>query len=314
MEPERLRVYNRSQDSLLRLAVYPVETTKEPLKRVVERLAMRDGSGLWMRHYRGIPQVPGVPPLDLVYLDDDNRVVQEVDSYPRLQERSLNPRVTSALVLPAHTVFASQVEPGDALVIASQEEIDRLIGALPGGHRRSSGSKRGTGHTPSQVDDHAGQVRSAIRQLKGSGVQAPERPPDSRMARLLQWLSQSPADRQRMHRYPLPALVAYHWMNTGPAVYHVGDMSGTGCYLLTEERPAPGTVILMTLQRTGADGESLGESIVVQAVVIRWGPDGVGMKFHPAKSADGRRAQHTMAPGASKQELDAFLKRLRPGG
>jgi hypothetical protein len=116
-----------------------------------------------------------------------------------------------------------------------------------------------------------------------------------------------------MRRYPLPGLVAYHWMNEGPVAYHVGDMSGTGCYLLTEERPALGTAILMTLQRAGADGESLGESIVVQAVVIRWGPDGVGMKFQPAKSADRRRALHTMAPGASKQELDAFLKRLRLG-
>lgn len=314
MEPERLRVYNRSQDSLLRLAVYPVETTKEPLKRVVERLAMRDGSGLWMRHYRGIPQVPGVPPLDLVYLDDDNRVVQEVDSYPRLQERSLNPRVTSALVLPAHTVFASQVEPGDALVIASQEEINRLVGALPGGRRRSWGANGETAHTPSHSDDRAGQLRSAIRQLKGSGAQAPERPRDSRMVRWLRWLTQSPADRQRMRRYPLPGLVAYHGMNNGPVAYHVGDVSGTGCYLLTEERPALGTVILMTLQRTGIDGESPGEQIVVQAVVIRWGPDGVGVKFHPATSADGRRAHHTMAPGASKQELDAFLKRLLPGG
>lgn len=313
MEPQRFRVYNRSQDSLLRLAVCPVETTKEPLKRVVERLAMRDGSGLWMRHYRGIPQVPGVPPCDLIYLDDDNRVVQAVDTYPRLEAPSLHPRVTSALVLPLHTVFASQVEPGDALVIASREEIDRLLGALPGGHRRGSGANRETGQAPFQGDNQAGQLRSAIRQLKGSGAQAPERPRDSRLVRLLHWFRQSPADRQRMRRHPLPGLVAYHWMNTGPVFYHLGDMSGTGCYLLTEERPAPGTAILMTLQRTGADGESPGESIVVQAVVIRWGPDGVGMKFLPAKTTGGRKALDMMAPGASEQELDAFLKRLGLG-
>lgn len=81
MGTPKFRVYKGTRESFLNLEVAVIETTTESLKRLIENLAIQQDRALWLTPYRGIPFAPGLPPFDLVYLDQVRRVVQEVESY-----------------------------------------------------------------------------------------------------------------------------------------------------------------------------------------------------------------------------------------
>lgn len=326
MESERLRVYNLSRESFLSLEVAPVDTIVEPVKKLIGYLSFLENAGLWLTHYRGIPAGATLPPFDLIYLDDDLCVVQEVESYPSPQPKVLHARTTSALALPAHTVFATQARPGDQLAICSAQEMLLVLEAHRSGRRGNGAEEPGAGSpppsplnsggsVPSPTEDRSRQLQQAILQLNRTepGSREPEsteKKKGSWLARFKRWLDESPSDRQRSQRYPLPGLVAYHWTGGTPQAYHLGDISESGFYLLTEERPMPGTLILMTLQKTDADGDDPENSIAVRTRVVRWGPDGVGFAFAVSRLADANKDAHAAGSGVGQKALKAFLKRL----
>ena len=129
--------------------------------------------------------------------------------------------------------------------------------------------------------------------------------PNSFKTWLQNWLS---SDRRRAHRQPLPGLVAYYWTGSAPRAYQIADISSSGFYLLTEERWFPGTMVLMTLQRTDSGGQNLDDSIAVQSRVVRWGSDGLGLAFVLASPNNGESLREH---GADKKTLDRFLARLK---
>lgn len=282
METPKFRVFNRSREKFLSLEVAIVDTTVEPLKKLIEDLAVQLEIGIWLRPYRGIPTAPGMPPFDLIYLDEFFRVVQEVESFPSPEATSLNSKTASALALPAHTIFASQAKPGDQLEFREMEEAEvmereRDRAAAEGkepGARDSSGADSTT-----PTDNRSGRLQFAAQKMDASEAEYLAKQKGSLKSRFLRWLNSEPSDRRIATRHPLPGLVAYHWTGGAPKAYHVGNLSETGFYLLTEERPFPGTIVLMTLQRTDTSGENPGDSIAVRSKVVHWGADGVGLEF-----------------------------------
>lgn len=125
---------------------------------------------------------------------------------------------------------------------------------------------------------------------------------------LQNWLS---SDRRRAQRTPLPGLVAYYWTGSAPRAYQIADISSTGFYLLTEERWFPGTMVLMTLQRTDSSGQNLDDSIAVQSRVVRWGSDGLGLAFVLSKYVDSHDTESLRQHGADKKSLEKFLARMK---
>jgi len=327
MEIQKFRVFNRTRGNFLSLEVSIVDTTVEPMKKLIEDLAQHAEVALWLKPYRGIPAAPGMPPFDIVYLDEDHRVVQEIESYPSPQVRPLNSRTASALVLPPHTVFGSQTLPGDELdVRAAQaaDEAERRRGILsgpngPGIAEQRTGSTaqespQRVAATPAFPGDRSGQVHQAIQKLDEKvWDESQEEKKLSLKDRFLRWLNPDPSNRRWAYRHPLPGLVAYHWTGGAPKAYHIGDISDTGFFLLTEERPFPGTIVLMTLQRTNSDGENPEDSIPVRTKVVRWGADGVGLAFVLAKSPD-KGGEIRPENGADQKALEKFLKQLNLPG
>jgi hypothetical protein len=122
------------------------------------------------------------------------------------------------------------------------------------------------------------------------------------------WLS---SDRRRAPRHPLPGLVAYYWTGSTPRAYQIADISSSGFYVLTEERWFPGTMVLMTLQRTDSAGKNLDDSIAVQSRVVRWGSDGLGLAFVLSKALDPNSGESIRENGADKKMLERFLERLK---
>jgi len=64
-----------------------------------------------------------------------------------------------------------------------------------------------------------------------------------------------------------------------PQARNIKDISSTGLYLVTEERWYPGTLVLMTLQRTDLGDETSEKSISVHSRAVRWGNDGLGFSL-----------------------------------
>lgn len=307
---EKLRVYNRSKESFLSLEVAIFDTTAEPLKKLFEFLVAGSDTSLWLKPYRGIPATQGAKFFDLVYLDEECRVIQEADNYPNPQFAVLEQEPESALLMPAHTVFASQIHVRDQLAICSAAELERILTDLSNSTDGESGTHDLSITEPSSSNSGSFGMpqQAALEKPNAREGDLQDGKKSSLSARIKRWFF---ADAERDERYirrVLPGLIAYHWSGGTPQPYPLGNISGTGFYLLTEERPYPGTLIMMTLQRTGTNGERLEESIAVYTKVIRWGPDGVGFAFVTPEVKDVKRTDHLPGELADQESLQKFLR------
>jgi uncharacterized membrane protein (UPF0127 family) len=319
MESQKYCVYNQTRESFLSLEVTVADVRMGELRELIERLSVRPDSGLWMMPYRGIPSARGLSPIDLVYLDSDYCVIQEVESFPTSTVEPLKEEAASALVLPAHTIYSSQTQPGDQLVICVAGEMERRLERLSSSfvstpnvlstvasEKKQPASNSST-HT--SLPTRATQIQSLFQGTDEMNNLEPKAGrPNSLKTWLQNWLS---SDRRRARRHPLPGLVAYYWTGSAPKAYQIADVSSSGFYVLTEERWFPGTMVLMTLQRTDGAGKNLDDSIAVQSRVVRWGNDGLGLAFVPSRAVDPRNGEALRENGADKKTLDRFLERLK---
>lgn len=323
MESQKFCVYNRTRDTLLGLEAVQVDTATETLKRQVEYLAVQAETGLWLNPYRGIPLVPGIAPFDLVCLDQEYRIVRLIESVVAAEMLPSTGEVYSALVLPGNSLNSSASQVGDELVIAHQPEMKqqfphlslqtRNTGRFQAIPESSNGSEPRVARMPMTVmlADESNHRAAQIRTIREQNVYEDEIDYDAPTRvtlkmRLLRWLV---SDRRGNKRVPKPRLIAYRWTGGNPQAHHIGDISDTGLYLVTDERWIPGTKILITLQRTDSDGDGEEESIAVEAKVVRWGSDGEGLAFVGAHPQEGF-GQIWPDIGANRKELKQFLRRL----
>jgi uncharacterized membrane protein (UPF0127 family) len=116
-------VYNQTRECFLSLSVAPADTIFARLKGLIGRLKLKVDEGLWIVPSCGVHTVGVLFPLDLVYLDEDHRVVHLIEHFPRFRIAPLRTQASSVLELPTHTIYSSQTQPGDQLLICPVEEI-----------------------------------------------------------------------------------------------------------------------------------------------------------------------------------------------
>jgi len=127
----------------------------------------------------------------------------------------------------------------------------------------------------------------------------------------MHWFARSSfKDRRSTERYREPRLAAYYWNGAHAVPHSLRDISSAGAYLVTEDRWPPGTVVMITLQKSvkNADPES-NRSIRVQSKVIRSGADGVGFAF-VFPGTPGPRKGSASFDGADQKALIAFAQSL----
>ena len=117
-------------------------------------LALKSGEGLWMAPFRGIPETDMRVPLDLIYLDEDCRVIDVVESFPTFRVTPSSPRAASVLALPTHSIYSSQTQAG------------RSAGAVRG---------RGDGAPPGAVLLRGRRCRRSAKRRSAAGKAALER-------------------------------------------------------------------------------------------------------------------------------------------
>src|SRR3569833_1333213 len=101
MDSRKFCVYNETRESFLSLGVVVADSAARQLKVMLEDFPVQSDSGLWLNPFRGVPATKGVSPLDLVYLDDENRVIQAVESFP------------------THAVDPTREQPASALLVGA---------------------------------------------------------------------------------------------------------------------------------------------------------------------------------------------------
>ena len=82
MELRKHCAYNRTRECFLGLEIAAADVPFESLKDMMATLALKSGEGLWMTPFRGISESGMRAPLDLIYLDEDCRVIDVVESFP----------------------------------------------------------------------------------------------------------------------------------------------------------------------------------------------------------------------------------------
>jgi PilZ domain len=318
MEGQKFCVYNQTRESFLSLGVTVADGGPGLVKEWVEGQDVKTDSGLWLKPFQGVPPLRRYSAIDLVYLDAEFRVIQELESFPNSINKPTEGETASALVLPAHTIHSSQTQTGDQLVICMAQEMEQRLEGLSGTGPASreiqthvSSKKQASGSKISDLSHLQSHSRTIHSTLQGSDEMKNFEPktgrPNSLKTWLQNWLS---SDRRRSQRQPLPGLVAYYWTGSTPRAYQISDISSSGFYVLTEERWFPGTLVLMTLQRTDSLGKNTDDSISVQTKVVRWGSDGLGLAFVLARSADPADLYGARESGADRKTLERFLDRL----
>jgi hypothetical protein len=322
MESRAHCAYNQTRECFLGLEVRAADLPSAGIGELMSARPLKSGEGVWLTPFRGIPTASVPAPLDLIYLDDDCRVIETVESFPTFQASSSSPRPRSVLALPAHSIYSSQTQAGDQLVLCVAEEMERQLERLESSET-----------APVEVVSIAGAALLREKPLWSGGpgvleldsrVEAGENgaiethqmdlaPPNKRLIKQARswferWWSPDP---RRAPRVSGSGLAAYYWNGDAPAAHGIRDISSSGLYVVTEERWYPGTLVLMTLQRTDLGEEMAERSVAVNSRAVRWGPDGVGLQFVLADEKGARDSRLPMLDAAGKREVENFLKYLK---
>jgi hypothetical protein len=255
----------------------------------------------------------------LIYLDKDCRVIDAIESFPVFHVASPRQQPASVLALPTHSIYSSQTQPGDQLVICVAEEmegrLERFSSSLSPAAVKSVAVLRerplwSGGPGLLQLEDRSKIEITPDQRIHEIGLIEPgtkdTRPPKNWLQR---WWSPDP---RKAPRDPAPGLAAYYWNGAPPKPHNIRDISSTGLYLVTEERWYPGTLVLMTLQRTDCGDESSERTISVHSRAVRWGADGVGLQFVLSK-AHNPPPGINLKNGVDEKELERFLQKLKKG-
>jgi hypothetical protein len=327
MESRRLCAYNQTRECFLGLEIAPADLASADLKNVLRKLSLKSGEGLWMVPFHEIPETDMRAPLDLIYLDQDSRVIEVVESYPTFRVSPSSPSAASVLALPIHSIYSSQTQAGDQLALCAAEEMQ--------GRLEKFSRSGGAGGVQSAVllrgrplwSGGPGVVELGERPGEEEGLNSQQtyemdliepgmsdvKPPKNWLKR---WWSPDPRKAPNLRSAPresLPGLAAYYWTGGAPKAHPIRDISTTGLYVVTEERWYPGTLILMTLQEADSGEESAGRAISVHSRAVRWGNDGVGLQFIPLDTPAAHKGLNPLVNGADKKDLEQFLEKLRKG-
>ncbi|GGA61271.1 hypothetical protein GCM10011507_10930 [Edaphobacter acidisoli] len=129
-------VYNQTRECFLSLGVAPADTTFSRLKGLIGRLKLRFDEGLWVVPSCGVHTVGVLFPLDLIYLDEKFCVIETVEHFPRFRIAPIRAHAASVLELPTHTIYSSQTQPGDQLLICAIEEMASRLSSAAVTHLR----------------------------------------------------------------------------------------------------------------------------------------------------------------------------------
>jgi hypothetical protein len=341
-------VYNQTSERFLSADVEAADFTVSGLKTRLQNLSPAAGIALWLVPFRGISPTSVRMPLDLLYLDRECVVIEAVESFPIFRVSASSRPAATVLVLPAKSIASTGTRAGDQLIFRQPAEMKHVLEELarikPEGQQDRPGAQvSGAGQGLHQVLPRKAQSRheplppgpdlphtpeKALAPLDFA-PQPPVQPtpalqaqpvpqnqeswPKKKKSWLERFLSTEPDDKRGVLRESIPGLTAFFFTGGAPVPHGIWDISETGVYVITDERWYPGTVVRMTL--TDQREPTAERSFTVNAMVMRWGNDGVGLHFIFHDKKDRRRGNLSLeerAMGvADSDSFREFLGTLR---
>jgi hypothetical protein len=327
MESRQHCAYNQTRECFLGLEIEVADLPYTILDQRIAMLNLKPGTGLWIAPFRGIPATRIRVPLDLIYLDEDGRVLDVIEFFPTLYLPPSSPQVASVLALPTHSIYSSHTQAGDQMLICKAEEMEHCMerfihpsyvaGAVQSAVLMREKPLCNSTEELSEWENRFRKDSPITPKIQERGLIEPRlltfNAPQSWLDR---WLSPpppppTPPDQRKAPREKVSGLHAHYWTGAAPQAHTVKDISATGLYLITEDRWYPGTLVLMSLQETGCEEDGTQDLLSVYSKVVRWGANGVGLQFVLQDDETPKQAEHTAVVGMNKQELELFLRRLR---
>ncbi len=279
MERKNYYAYNKTRDAFLSLGISFADRANSSFWRSLSGRELKTNEGIWLASANLRRDSGCAGHCDRIYLDSGLRVVDLEEAVPGVPLSTRSTPFASILLLPVHTIFGSQTQPGDQVLIGTIEDIGAILDG-----------------TKSVVDKPLADGRNVDRQTR----QAP-----------MKWLSKlfSGRDRRRSKRHFSPPLMAFYWDGGIPIPHPVPDISRTGLFVKTADRWFPRTLLRVTLQKQSEDPEMPDETITVQCRVVRTGDDGVGMAFMLAEE-DRESFGLSLGSLATRKQLNRFFEDL----
>jgi hypothetical protein len=120
-------VFNQTRESFLSLCVTAADSHFARLRGLVGRLRLKADEGIWVVPSQGVHTIGVLFAVDLIYLDAGNRVIYLAESFGTFRIGPVKTNCASVLELPARTIYLSQTQLGDQLLICSQEEMEEYL-------------------------------------------------------------------------------------------------------------------------------------------------------------------------------------------
>jgi len=115
--------FNATKQSFINLGVTVADTPFARLRGLLGKARMRCNEALWVIPSHGVHTIGLRFPIDVLYLDAQQRVVDLIECLAPRRIPALRWNCASVLELPAHSIFCSGTEAGDQLVIGSPEDL-----------------------------------------------------------------------------------------------------------------------------------------------------------------------------------------------
>lgn len=127
MERKTYCVYNQTRECFLSLNVKAADTIFSRLRGFIGRFKLRSDEGIWIVPSRGVHTLGLFFPLDLIYLDENHKVIHLVEYFPSFRIGPLKTQAESVLELPTHTIYSSHTQSGDQLVVCAADELHHRL-------------------------------------------------------------------------------------------------------------------------------------------------------------------------------------------
>ena len=109
------------------LGVVAADTHLSRLKGLLGRLRLKSDEGIWVLPSQGVHTIGVLFAIDLIYLDPDRRVIHTVESLGTFRIGPIRMQCSSVLELPTRTIYSSNTEVGDELLICQPDEMQHYL-------------------------------------------------------------------------------------------------------------------------------------------------------------------------------------------
>ena len=122
-----LYAFNISRQSFINLGVLAADTPWARLRGLLGRLRLKSDEAVWVIPSRGIHTFGLLFHIDVIYLDSEFRVVHLIENLGPLRIAPLRLHAASVLELPPGSIYRSDTQVGDRLLIKPPDQLGRYL-------------------------------------------------------------------------------------------------------------------------------------------------------------------------------------------